>query len=120
MTSQVLVIQLVFYELTLIRWNRISFENSGNVLRKSVINSTLFKDFLVSRVKLNLNGVIVSVFNELMVRNVVIHSAVPTLRHMFLTLWIPLLVSTAIHRLLNNRPSEIIIRQLTFLNRTSS
>ena len=88
------------------------------MLSKSLIDvSGLHEKLFVLLVIVEWSCIIVSILHILMVRNVVVHGAVPRLRNELVAERIPFFLCSAVDALFYDRPSEVIIGQLSFLNR---
>lgn len=61
-------------------------------------------------------SVVILILNVFVVREIMADVRIPSLVDKVFVAWIPLLLGTTVHRLLNNFPSEIVSRKFTLKN----
>jgi len=88
------------------------------VLCKSITN---IGNFLLQEVKVFfrvLNGlaVVMEILNKLVIGKIMIHTTVARFWDEFFALWISFFFVSAVNRLLEDGPPEVVIRNLPFLN----
>jgi len=97
MACQVIVIDLVIHELTLVCWNRVSPKELSNVLRHPVVSAGfVLNQLFMGFVKFYLDRIIMCIGDVIMIRNIRIDSTITRLRNKLLVIWVSLLISPAI------------------------
>ena len=116
MRHYVVIIDLILHKFSLIRWNRVSYEQSSNMLREPLVNTSLQECLEVLWIITNLDSVVQLVRYVLVITDKMVHRSVTRLREEFRILRITFLRIPAIYALSNNGPAHIVIRQLAFLD----
>ena len=120
MGHQIFVVDLLLHEFSFVGWHWVPGEKTRDVFCQADVDVTFFlKNPLVLGIEFYRNGIIVLVLHELMIRDVMVHGAVSRLRDELVARWIPLLLSAAVHAMLDYCPAEVEVRQFALLDGTS-